>query len=192
MRGVDSEPANLAGPHADYVTASWRTINAHRAGHLVEELDMRDPYTCLTFWERNIREDLDHDGTVLVSPTVAEAAAYLDWVLTDLARMDGQADTLAELLAATSILRGHVESALRDSRAPERGIPCPDCVADGINAERLTRHYGHWCTNADCEQVHYLDDSGDFWRCPRDPDHEWSHDVYEKRLKERRAQRVAG
>ena len=60
-QGVNSEAANLAGPHADYVSATWRLINADKAGEKVEELDMSDPYTCLTLHERTIREDLGHD-----------------------------------------------------------------------------------------------------------------------------------
>lgn len=187
QRGVDSEPANLAGPHADYVTASWRLINADRAGESVDELDMRDPYTCLTMHERMIREDLGHDETTLVSPTISEAVSYLGWVLTDLARDEEQVETLAALLGDAAVLVGHLETALRDSRTPERGIPCPECTSEEAGVgPRLVRHHGHWCTKDDCRQVHYLDDSGDVWRCPKDFEHEWTHADYEARLVERR------
>ena len=190
-QGVNSEPANLAGPHADYVTAQWRLINADRAGQQVDELDMRDPYTCLTMHERTIREDLGHDEETLVSATIAKSAGYLAWVLTDLARLEEGVLTLTALLGDTSRLRMHMEGALRDGRAPERGIPCPECVAEGEKREqdapRLVRQYGHWCTSHGCERLHYLDDSGDVWRCPREPEHEWSHADYEARLVERRS-----
>lgn len=190
-QGVNSEPANLAGPHADYVTAQWRLVNASRSGVSVEELDMRDPYTCLTMHERTIREDLGHDETTLVSPTIGATAGYLDWVLTDLARDEDRTWMLVALLGDTAKLRAHVESALRDGKTPERGAPCPDCVREGKAAERLRRVYGHWCTKAGCERVHYLDDSGDVWRCPVAPEHEWSHERYENYVKKRSEMRTS-
>ena len=186
LRGIDTEPANLAGPHADYVRAQWRLINAERNGESVDELDMRDPYTCLTMHERSIRELLGHDDVTLVSPDVGSAAAYLKWVLTDLARDEEMTPLLVALMGDAAVLRGHVESALLDSRTPERGIPCPRCVDAEKPAERLVRHYGHWCTREGCDKVHYLDDSGDVWRCPVNKDHEWTHAQYEARLVERR------
>lgn len=183
-QGIHSEPANLAGPHADYVRAQWRLINADRNGESVEELDMRDPYTCLTMHEREIREALGHDEHTLVSSTIAGAAGYLDWVLTDLARDEERQYLLGSLLGDAARLRGHVEAALRDSRTPERGIPCPDCVKAGKDAQRLVRHYAHWCERPDCAREHRADDSGDTWRC--DDGHTWSHEQYEQRLTERR------
>lgn len=190
-QGVNSEAANLAGPHADYVTSTWRLINADRAGEKVEELDMTDPYTCLTLHERTIREDLGHDESLLVSDSIAGSAGYLSWVLTDLARAEEHIDTLSALMSDSGRLLAHAEAARSNSRTPERGIPCPDCVADGErrkeDAPRLVRHYGHWCTNHGCERLHYLDDSGDVWRCPRDADHEWTHVDYEARLTERKS-----
>lgn len=185
-QGIDSEPANLAGPHADFVTAGWRLVNLGIPGEqVVEHLDMRDPYTCLTMHERLIREDLGHDQTTLVSPTVAACASYLDWVLTDLARDEDHEHHVVELLADTARLRGHVEAVLRDSRTPERGIPCPECVRAERDAPRLVRHYGHWCIEPDCTRTHWLDDSGDQWVCPS-CQAKWSHADYEARLVERR------
>lgn len=209
-QGIDSEPANLAGPHADWVTAQWRLVNAARAGQVVEELDMRDPYTCLTMHERYIREHLGHDEHTLVSPTVSGAATYLDWALTDLARDEEGVGLLGSLLGDTSVLRSHVEAALRDSRAPERGVPCPECVtaqakarenleARGVpreewpqkSAPRLQRSYGHWCLSPDCRLEHYLDDSGDWWKCPAEPTHKWRNEDYQARLVERRKAKSA-
>ena len=204
LRGIDTEPANLAGPHADYVRAQWRLINAERNGESVDELDMRDPYTCLTFLERECREHLGHDDITLVSETISGAASYLDWVLTDLARdEEASAWLVPSILSHTATLRLHVETALLDSRTPERGIPCPDCVREmgkrkealqeagvpedewpKLRAPRLVRHYGHWCTREGCEKIHYLDTSGDVWRC--ESGHEWTHAEYEARLVERR------
>jgi hypothetical protein len=186
-RGVDSEPANLAGPHADYVTAQWRLVNASRAGQPVEELDMRDPYTCLTLHERTIREELGHDETTLVSADVAAAVSYLDWVLTDLARDEDRTPMLTALQADAARLRAHVEAALRDARTPERGAPCPECTRAGRAAERLERRYGHWCTKAGCEREHVRDASADVWVCPVDTDHEWTHERYENYVERRRS-----
>ena len=188
-QGLDSEPANLAGPHADFVTAGWRLVNLGVPGEKVaEQLDMRDPYTCLTMHERLIREDLGHDQTILVSPTIAGCASYLDWVLTDLARNEEHTHAVEALLADTARLRSHVEAVLRDSRTPERGIPCPACVEAERDAPRLVRHYGHWCTQPGCDRLHYLDDTGDTWRCPTCRA-TWTHAQYDARLVERR-QRV--
>lgn len=189
-QGINSEPANLAGPHADYVSFNGRMLNADRNGEPTEDLDMLDPYICLTFYERTIREDLGHDTETLVSPTIAASAGYLAWVLTDLARSEEGAITLGGLLGATAELRKHIETALRNGKTPERGAPCPGCTEEGVAAERLNRVYGHWCTEVGCRKVHYLDEAGDVWRCPSNPAHEWTHDAYTKYVETRTA-RVA-
>ena len=49
-------------------------------------VDLLHPGTCLSYWERLLREDLEHDAVTLVSDTISESRRYLDWVLTDLAR----------------------------------------------------------------------------------------------------------
>lgn len=184
--GVNSEAANLAGPHADYVTASWRLINADRAGEHVEELDMTDPYTCLTMHERTIREELRHDSITLISDSVQQAASYLAWVLSDLAKSKAHVATLASLLADTAALRQHLDTALSDSHAPERGIPCPECVTAKRDAPRLIRHYSHWCAKPNCKQQHRDDQLDDEWRCPQNKEHVWTHSNYEARLMTRR------
>lgn len=176
-RGVDSEAANLAGPHADAVTVSWRLINAARAGEVVEELDMLDPYTCLTAHERWIREDLGHDAVTLVSETLARSADYLAWVLTDLARDEDRTYLLAGLLSDLARLRGHMEASRGDSRTPTQGAPCRSC-GDAAPRLRLTR--GHWCDDADCRREHHVDDTGDRWVCPRDRSHWWTTEDYRR------------
>lgn len=191
QQGINSEAANLAGPHADYVTAQWRLINADRAGETVEELDMDDPYTCLTMHERTIREGLGHDTETLVSTTISAACGYLAWVLTDLARDETHVPTLTALLADTARLKATVETAAALRKMPERGAPCPECVANGAPAERLARVYGHWCTKVGCTRLHYLDDTGDVWRCQTNPEHEWTHDAYTRWIEERRGARHA-
>lgn len=184
-QGLNSEAANLAGPHADYVRSQWRLVNADRAGQTVEELDLLDPYTCLTMHERFIREDLGHDEITLVSPTVAQAASYLEWVLTDLARDPERGHHLTSLMSNGNALVDHLEAARRNSHAPERGAPCPECVEAEKDPPRLLRTYGHWCWREGCTKDHYLDDSGDTWRCP-ECGASWTHEQYENYVRERR------
>ena len=38
----------------------------------------------------------------------------------------------------------------------------------------------HWCENEDCQKLHYADDSGDRWVCPRNRDHWWSEEDYRR------------
>jgi len=189
-RGVNSEAANLAGPHADYVRSQWRLVNAARNGQQVEELSLLDPYTCLTLHERTIREELGHDETLLVSPDVASSAGYLMWVLTDLTRSEEGAAMLSSLLGDTMRLRRHMESVLMDSRTPERGAPCPACVEAELGTPRLVRVYAHWCDDSGCRRLHVADDSADVWRCPQDETHEWSHEAYTRWIEERKRERM--
>lgn len=181
---VDCTPAtnHLATAHPE----SWRRRMIHNAqnGGWTEEPDQDDPWQMLGIRERMIREDMGHDHR-LVSDSLAGTCDYLAWVLTDLSRMEEQTLVVAELLAETTRLATHLEAVLHDSKAPERGIPCPDCTAEEKLAPRLVRHFGHWCERAGCQQVHYLDESGDVWRCPADDAHEWTHADYEARLVER-------
>lgn len=172
---IDSASLVVAGPHADYVTASWALINADRNGEQVEELDMRDPYTCLTMHERMIREDLGHDGTVLVSPTTAEAISYLSWVLPDLARTEEGAASIGALVASIGELKASLELVAALRRVPTRGAPCPTCRESG-HVERLERRYALWATH----------DRLDTWRCPRNPAHEWGQHAYESEIVDRR------
>ena len=190
---------------------SWRRRMIHNAEHggHTEDADECDPWQMLGLRERMIREDLGHDHR-LVSDTLGGTCSYLEWVLTDLARMEDQTLIVAELLSESCRLADHLESVLHNSRTPERGIPCPECVLvlgkrkealqasnvpedewPTLRAPRLVRHYGHWCTKAGCEKLHYLDTSGDVWRCPTDPAHEWEHKDYEDRLVERHAIKTA-
>jgi len=189
-RGINSEPANLAGPHADYVTATWRLINARRNGVEVEELDENDPYTCLTKHERGLREWFGHDDVVLVSATVSKAADYLAWVLTDLARDETMAPVLPDLLADTARLRDHIESEARTRPVQTRGAPCPRCAEEGKAPQRLVRHLGHWCMKPGCTQTHYLDDTGDTWVCPVDREHTWTQKDYSAYVETRQKARA--
>jgi hypothetical protein len=175
--GVESEAADLAGPVANVITSRWRRVNAAQNGGWVEETDWTNPGVVLGEWERMIREDLGHDSLTLVSDTLMGSAAYLGWVLTDLARDDGQALVLAELGAALHRTRSHLESVRHDGADVERGAPCPVC-SEGLDPEgdekapRLVRKYATWDQSGAC----------DSWRCPRDSDHTWSEADYRLRI----------
>ena len=184
--GVDSEAAMLAGPAADVEAWSWRKVAAKqgRAWHvsLMEDDDEHHPYTVLTRWEFMLRDDYDQQRD---DPTSISAAAdYLERILPRLAHDDEQDFPL--FARELRKCRQHLENVLQDGTQPERGAPCPDCKDEG-HVVRMVREYGHWCEAEDCERIHYLDDTGDRWVCPRNRDHwrseedyrRWVADVYE-------------
>lgn len=177
--GIDSAAATLAGPVANRVLASWRLINASRAGLDVEELDESDPYTALSLRERMIREDLGHDLDTLVSPTLAGVIDYLDRVLPVLARDSGQVLVVADLLATAARVRGRAESARHNDRKPEVGVECPACPStEEKPAPRLRRQWAHWCADPYCEREHDTTGARDNWQCPADKTHWWSEADY--------------
>lgn len=199
--GVNSEAANLAGPAADVEAWSWRKVAARQgvAWHvsLLEDDDEKHPYTVLTRWEFMLREDYRQQREDASS--VSRAADYLDWTLHRMAQ-DREQDFP---LMAREIhkCRSHLESVLHNSSRPERGAPCPECTsqASGLGP-RLVRKYPHWCTDPECtQQFHYStvldgltgearpDTAGDWWVCPRDRDHAWSHEDYQRWVEERTA-----
>ena len=184
-RGVESSPTALAGPVAHPILHRWRQVNAHKAGLYAEEPDDTDPYTALATRERMIREDLGHDRAVLCSETLAGTVAYLESVLTDLARDPMQALVLDDLIDTARRLRARLDADLRNQHGPERGAPCPECVQAGAGSPRLIRKYGHWCERPDCTREHTTDDSRDTWVCPYDTEHWWTHAAYTNYVEER-------
>lgn len=185
--GVNSEAANLAGPAVDPEAWSWRKAAARQgvAWHvsLVEEDDEHHPLRVLGTWERMIREDYDHptDATL----TIAAAANYLDRQLHRIAQDEEQDFPL--LTAELRKCYQHLESVLQNDTRPDRGAFCPTCKVEGKALVRLTRHHGHWCTDPECERIHFADDSGDVWRCPKDITHWWTQEGYAELLRERRS-----
>ena len=213
--GVDSEAASLAGPGVNPERWSERRVAMHRhldtwttleriteAQHLhaiqaMPDDDEHHPYNVLTRWEFMLREDSHAPRTTPTS--VAEAAAYLDRVLHRVAQDEHQDFGL--LGREMRKCRNHLEATIRNGLAAERGAPCRDCPPAAPCREheiatrkcpncrppapRLVRKYGHWCLDEDCENIHYADDSGDTWVCPRDKDHWWTPAGYADLLKER-------
>lgn len=179
--GIDSTPADLAGPAANVVVAEHRRRDTARHGGTPEATDWTDPRIALGQWERAIREDLGHDGTTLVSDHLGQTCRYLDWVLTDLARDEHQRIVLADLLADTAALAGRLESILRDSRRPEEGAPCPRCPSTpDQGAPRLRLRHAHWCEYPDCDREHDTTGARDTWICPADRDHWWREAEYRR------------
>lgn len=197
--GVNSEAANLAGPGAEpgpwsqrriamrSHLATWERMGVitepqhHHARSTMEDDDEEHPYSVLTRWEFMLREDYSQPRTTPTS--IAAAADYLLSLLHKLAQ-DPEQDWA---LFAREIrkCRAHMESALHDSQALERGAPCPTC-AEAKRFVRLQREYAHWCEEEDCCREHFATDEGDRWTCPRDRDHWWSEAAYRNYVEERK------
>lgn len=187
--GVNSEAANLAGPAADPEAWSWRKVAARqgKAWHLslIEEDDEEHPYTVLGRWDMMIRQDYDHPSDERV--TIANAAAYLERQLGRIAQDEGQDFPL--MAREIRKCHQHLERVLQTAQMKQRGAPCPDCTTEesGVGP-RLVREYGHWCEEANCERLHFLDDTADQWVCPRNREHAWGHEAYTNWIEERRAE----
>lgn len=199
--GINSEAANLAGPAADYQTFSARRAidkrwilqnvperHIERAMRtLLADDDEHHPYVVLTRWANMLTEDYNHPTPERW--TVANAAAYLDRNLALIAQDPEQDFPL--LFRELRRCRDHLEAVLRNSHRSDKGAPCPTCATETGKGPRLRREYGHWCDEPDCEQIHYDDDSGDVWRCPRIRDHWWSEADYRLRIADVYADAVA-
>lgn len=147
---------------------------------LLEEDDEDHPYSVLTRWQMMLSEDYRDQLPEIMG--IAGAADYLERILHRIAQ-DPEQDFP---LFAREIrhCRNHLENVLRDGTQPERGAPCPDCKEDG-KINRLTREWGHWCTEEDCDQIHFLDESGDRWVCPANRTHWMTAEGYANWIKER-------
>jgi hypothetical protein len=196
--GVNTEAANLAGPGVDPRDWSARRIAmmAHlltwehlgriterQYGHarlVMEDDDTRHPYVVLTRWQMMIAEDYAHPLPDKL--TIANAGAYLERQLGRIA-CDPHQDFALFADEVRKVAR-HLEAVIRNSIDPERGAPCPDCRDEG-HIERMTREYAHWCEDPDCENMHFLDETGDRWVCPRDRNHWMTQAGYASWLQDR-------
>lgn len=193
--GVNSEAANLAGPGADYETFSarrqldkrWILRNLPDRRHhqamtaLLADDDEHHPYSVLTRWEFMLREDYEQPR--YAPSTITSAADYLLGKLTKLAQDPDQDWGLFS--REIRKCRAHMESALHDSQVAERGAPCPTC-AESKHFIRLQREYAHWCSEPDCERIHFDTDEGDRWTCPRNREHWWTEAAYRNYIEERK------
>ncbi len=195
LAGVNSEAAYLAGPAADYgVFSARRNIdrqwlmanipasNLERAmSAYLEDDDNFHPYGVLTRWEFMLREDYDDPRETPTS--IESAASYLDRTLAKVAQDEEQDFGL--LRRELNTCWNHMQIPLAIKAWHEKGAPCPDCQPGAF--VRLIHEYGHWCTDADCQKIHYLDDSGDRWVCPRNREHQWTEKAYRDYIEERTA-----
>ena len=191
-RGVNSDAASYAGPAAnpaehqarriernrrdDYAYLSGRISGQTFAKLIVDEYanDEDHPANVLGIWEMMLREDYGQPEVERI--TVESAAAYLDGILGRVAQ-DSEQDF--ELMAKeVHACRERLELAVRNHRQVERGAKCPICEAQRGNAPKLVRKFGHWCTDEECEEIHYHDAEGDDWVCPHDKRHWWTHEDY--------------
>lgn len=141
-------------------------------GRIVND-DESHPANVLGVWCRMWAENYG-----LTMPNTASLTECIAFVEANLHRVAQDEDQDFPLFAReVSSCRSAMEFALRNSHAAERGAPCPTCSTP---APRLRRDYGHWCDAEDCEQIHYSDDSGDRWICPRNRDHWWSEEDYRR------------
>lgn len=197
VQGVNSEAANIAGPAGDPLVLSWRRINhAQASGTLIGDgIEETAPTEVLGIWQAMLSEDYGHPLPDRI--TLITAAAYLDRNLTKVANDPEQDFPLLAREIRKS--RTHLESVLHNSGRPERGAPCPECTSETSGlGPRLVRKYPHWCDDEDCtQQFHYStvldgltgearpDTSGDWWVCPRNRDHAWSHEDYARWIEDR-------
>lgn len=152
---------------------------------LIPDDDPFHPYSVLTRWAQMLSEDYGTERPEVW--TLSNAAAFLERILARVANDEEQDYPL--LARELKKCRGHLEAVMRDSQTPERGVPCPTCVAAGkVNPAkvRLSREYPHWCEDEACEQVHVDTDELDVWVCPRNREHWWIHKDYTNRLEERK------
>jgi hypothetical protein len=188
---VTTDAAMLAGPAADMDEyAENREAAIHhldawvRDGKISEKTHLKElaqivnddeshPANVLGVWCRMWAEDYG-----LTMPNTAHLTESIAFIEANLHRVAQDEDQDFPLFAEeVRNCRTRMESLLRNSHAAERGAPCPACDAP---APRLRRHYGHWCEAEDCEKVHYDDDAGDRWICPRNRDHWWYEEDYRR------------
>lgn len=195
--GVHSEAFMLAMPGANYEKFSARRLIDkqwlfdHVPDQKLEKAlkvflpddDERHPFNVLTRAAWLIVRLYD-----LAEPdvwTITNAADVIDRELGRLAQ--DEAGNFAGLSRELRKCRTHLENVLRDSQAPERGAPCPECATER-QVVRLVREYPHWCTDPECtQQFHFTTDDADVWVCPRNPDHWWTQQGYADYLRDRKS-----
>lgn len=139
--GVDSEAANLAGPHASIEQLTGK----REAGVWVEWEDpnhpgqLRHPYAVVVSWCLALQ---DHsDVATVLRLTFQRAADYVGAYLSSFAQSSPM--EFEELAGDLRRCRAHLEAVLGDSRKPDLGAPCPRCTEAGDEpARRLAKHWG--------------------------------------------------
>ncbi len=182
VQGVESEAANLAGPAANpgsqRARRAWQKrqamaipdeAKAAKALLAIEDTDPLHPYTVLGWWEMAIREDY-HQHTSL-GVTISRSRAYLDGILDTIAQDEDQ--DFAQFAREIATCCAHLEAVLHNSRAPERGAPCPLCPADEKGRKpRLVKRYDDEDKTG----------ASDLWLCPNVEEHWWYEADYRLRI----------
>jgi hypothetical protein len=141
----------------------------------------------LTRWQMMLSED--YAQPLPERMTITDAGDYLARTLHRMAQDDEQDFPL--FAREMRQCRNHLESVLRNSAAPTKGAPCPDCREEG-HVVRLHQEFGHWCERPECQQqFHFVDDSGDRWVCPRNREHWMTGEGYAQWLKGRTRTAIA-
>lgn len=130
------------------------------AGH-----DQQHPKWVLGSWDWLATHALGQTRTLKL--TVASAVAYLDAVLTDLARTDDF--PFPQFATDVADCRTHVEEVLFLADHVEKGAPCPECDRSGRKAKPLERHYAADDQTGD----------SDLWVCPT-CENVWDLEEYDK------------
>ena len=139
--------------------------------------DEHHPYAVTTRWQMMLAEDYGDDLPIRL--TTSGAVAYLLSRLHRIANDDKQDFPL--MGREIRKCRQHLEAVLHNDDRPDRGAPCPDCVAAGEGVPRLVREYA----------VGYPHERYDIWRCPRDREHAWSHHAYVAYVEDRKSGRAS-
>lgn len=137
--GVDSEAANLAGPHA-----TIEQLNGKREAGIHVEWENKPgellhPYAVVTSWCLALQ---DHsDIATVLRLTFARAVDHVEAHLSDFAQSSPL--EFEEMAGDFRRCRAHLEAVLGDSRKPDLGAPCPRCTEDHAGpAPRLAKHWG--------------------------------------------------
>jgi hypothetical protein len=174
---LNSEAVNLFGPAADPFVWERRW----RRGEVMDRTDPHHPYSVLGRWDMVIREDYQQPTELAVS--VSRARAYLDSQLARIANDDEQDFELFDREISKCL--AHLETALSDSRAPERGAPCPTCAdVESAGDEKPPRLVKHWAKRVS-EYAEGNEDkawTGDYWQCPDVTAHRWTEAEYRLRV----------
>lgn len=202
--GIASEAFNLIGPAADpgqygekrarlrsaYEGRGWCDWPRHEGFH---DDDPQHPYAVLGRWDMACRESYGPATDLFVS--VSRAADYLSGPLLD---TFAHTSEFEDFDRETAECLSHLEGVLHDSRAPEKGAPCPTCRATTPDrkAQRLVKHYaehardggqlkhGPLCHCGDDATGHCRICAGheDTWHCPANAEHWWSDADYRNRV----------
>lgn len=213
--GAHSEAAMLAGPAADYPTFSARRalnrrwLYQHIPNHnlsraitaLLPDDDDAHPFNVLTRWHWDV--SLAYNDPLPEVMTTAGSATYLTRNLNRIAHDPDM--EFYKLRSQAKKVREHLEAVIHNSTGPEKGAPCPECVADGIEDGvqinpadvRLRREYAYWSYEGEEKgwrlRHRTSPDPGDEsegqdrWVCPRDKAHVWGESEYRRWIEERTA-----